>query len=296
MDMIINKTTLKIKRYGLLPFSILIIFLMGLATGCQREPVVEVELPYTEEVYNLEFVNGKLHGTLTLPLEGEDFPVALIIAGSGPTDRDGNNPSSGKNNSLKMIAEELSKEGIASFRYDKRGIGESSSLAKKEEDLIFEDYIADAVSWVGKLREDPRFKEIIVIGHSEGALIGAAAVNNVDVDGFISLSGMGHSASDTLLRQIREQSEDVYELCLPMVGELLDGNLVPDIPEGLYVLFRPSIQPYLISWFKYNPVAEIESINCPLLILQGDRDLQITVEDGELLHKGIQIYPLAASL
>jgi len=240
---------------------------------------------YIEEEYNLDVKGGEIKGTIMIPKSGNKSTVALIIAGSGPTDRNGNNPSAGNNNSLKMIGEALAKDGIYSVRYDKRGIGESASLVKREEDLIFEDYIDDVVSWIEKLKQDSRFDKIVVIGHSEGALIGAAAVARTDVEGFVSVAGMGYPAYDTLARQLKAQSEKVYELCVPILEELKKGNKVDNVPEGLYSLFRPSVQPYMISWFKYDPKDEISKVEEPILIIQGDNDLQITVEDANILHR-----------
>ncbi len=274
----------------------LFIVILGLAfiillSGCAKDDSLiedNINSDYIEEEYNLEVEGGEIRGTIMIPQNGNKSTVALIIAGSGPTDRNGNNPSAGNNNSLKMIGEALAKEGIYSVRYDKRGIGESASLVEREEDLIFEDYINDVVKWIEKLKQDGRFDKIIVIGHSEGALIGAAAVARADVDGFVSVAGMGYPAYDTLARQLKVQSEKVYNLCVPILEELKKGNRVDDVPEGLYSLFRPSVQPYLISWFKYDPAKEISKVDEPVLIIQGDNDIQITVEDAKILHKSNQ--------
>lgn len=266
-----------------LTFTLLLILVM---TGCSENN--DNNLVYTEEEYNMEVIEGNIYGTLMIPKDMDSSTVALIIAGSGPTDRDGNNPASGENNSLKMIAEVLASEGISSVRYDKRGIGESEGLVENEEDLLFEDYINDVIEWVYNLRKDERFDKLVIIGHSEGALIGASASQQADVDGFVSLAGMGYSAYETLSRQLKGQSEEVYELCVPIMDELMAGNLVDDVPEGLYSLFRPSVQPYMISWFKYDPLEEMAKIDKPVLILQGDRDIQVTVEDAELLYEANQ--------
>nr|WP_246566160.1 alpha/beta fold hydrolase [Tissierella simiarum] len=185
-----------------------------------------------------------------------------------------------------MISESLAEEGITSVRYDKRGIGASKGLVEKEEDLIFEDYISDAISWVNRLREDKRFNKVIIIGHSEGALIGATAAYESNVDGFVSIAGMGYSAYDTLKRQLEDQPGDIYNRSIPLLEELNKGNLIKNPPEDLYSIFRPSVQPYIISWFKYDPVEEISNIKVPILILQGDNDIQIGVEDSEILHSG----------
>ena len=268
---------------------IILILVLLLLVGCskgEKEDGLDAKLYYIEEDYNLKVDEGEIHGTLMMPKDAESSTVALIIAGSGPTDRNGNNPSAGENNSLKMMAEALAKEGISSVRFDKRGIGASAYLVEREEDLIFEDYVNDVVGWIEKLREDNRFEKLVVIGHSEGALIGAAAVKKADVDGFVSVAGAGYSAYETLERQLKAQSEEVFQLCKPIMDELMEGNLVENVPEGLYSLFRPSVQPYLISWFKYDPVEEISKIEKPVLIIQGDNDIQITVEDANRLHEG----------
>lgn len=274
------------KRRNIIMLALASIFVLAGCTKVEKQSEDNESIYYIEEEYNLEVDKDKIHGSLMIPKDKEGSTVALIIAGSGPTDRDGNNPGAGENNSLKMIAEALAKEGISSVRFDKRGIGESAYLVEKEEDLVFEDYVNDVVGWIKKLKEDNRFKKIVVIGHSEGALIGAAAANKSDVDGYVSVAGAGFTAYETLERQLRAQSEDVFQLCKPIMDELMAGNLVEDVPEGLYSLFRPSVQPYLISWFKYDPVEEISKVDEPVLIIQGDNDIQITVEDANRLYEG----------
>ena len=121
----------------------------------------------SETIAHLETQTGTLEGSLIVPDMKNTVPVALIIAGSGPTDRNGNNPAM-TNNFLKMLAEALSEKGIASLRYDKRGIGKSQKAGMKEENLRFEDYISDAEGWVQFLKNDKRFGDVIIIGHSEG--------------------------------------------------------------------------------------------------------------------------------
>lgn len=239
---------------------------------------------YKELKYNLEVDGGTIYGTLTMPKGDDLYPIAIIHAGSGPTDRDGNSNIAGENNSLKMLAEALGEANIASVRYDKRGIAASMDLIEKEEELIFEDYIKDVNLWVEKLRADSRFNEIFIIGHSEGALIGGQAAAESKVDGFISLAGAGYNAYDTIKRQLSNQPKEVTEITTPILEEINKGNHVVDVPKGFYALFRPSVQPYLISWFKYDPVQVYKSIEAPILIIQGDNDLQVTVEDARALN------------
>ncbi|WP_422486996.1 alpha/beta hydrolase [Gudongella sp. DL1XJH-153] len=247
-----------------------------LITGCSSEG-------QEGEEYDLAVPEGEIKGTLLLP-EGEGpYKVAIIHQGSGPTDRDGNSTIAGDNNSLKMVAEKLAEEGIASVRYDKRGIAESMPLIESEEDLVFEDYVNDMIMWIDKVEADDRFDEIYLIGHSEGALISAAAAMEREVEGFISLAGVGERASDTLRRQLSTQPDEITELIEPIMIELENGRLVEDVPEILQSLFRNSIQPYMISWFQYDPVEVYNRIDSPILVIQGDNDVQVTVDDAMIL-------------
>ncbi|MEN2401883.1 alpha/beta hydrolase [Flavobacterium sp. MC2016-06] len=241
------------------------------------------ELTYKESPIILKINTDQLFGTLTTPDLIKKYPVALIIAGSGPTDRNGNNPMM-KNNSLKMLAEALAKNGIASLRFDKRGIAESKASAITESSLVFENYTEDAKSWINLLKQDKRFSKVIIIGHSEGSLIGMIAAAKADK--FISIAGAGDSADKILKTQIGAKSmKQLDDMTFPIIDSLKNGNTVKKVDPMLNSLFRPSVQPYLISWFKYNPQTEIKKLTIPILILQGNNDLQVTVQDAENLAK-----------
>ena len=237
---------------------------------------------FAQDTISIETNTGSLFGSLLIPEFDEPVSLALIIAGSGPTDRDGNNPMM-KNNSLKMLAEGLHQQGIASLRYDKRGIGQSVSAAVSEQDLRFEDFVNDARAWIHRLAEDQRFGDIIVIGHSEGSLIGIIASKTPEVSKFISIAGVGFPADQVLRKQLSAQQPVVLEKSAPILDELVAGNLVDSIPPWLNSLFRPNIQPYLISWFNYDPAKEITKLEIPVLLLQGTTDIQVTVDDAQNL-------------
>jgi pimeloyl-ACP methyl ester carboxylesterase len=147
----------------------------------------------TSEPVVLDTPGGKLHGTLLVPAAGRaPYPVVLIIAGSGPTDRSGNSPLlPGANNSLRYLAEGLAAKGVASLRFDKRGVAESVTAAKSESDLRFDTYIEDAVLWGQRLRADRRFSSLVVAGHSEGSLIGAVAAQRLGAK-LLMVEGMNH--------------------------------------------------------------------------------------------------------
>lgn len=235
---------------------------------------------YLETNISLATKSGNLFGTLTTPSFGNKFPIVLIIAGSGPTDRDGNNPIM-KNNSLKFLAYGLAKQGIASLRYDKRGIGESKTAAKSEADLRFDDFVNDAIDWVGFLKQEKNYSSVWVAGHSEGSLIGMMAA--AKADGFISIAGVGQSADNVLKDQLRVQPQSVQDVTFSIIDSLKLEMPVKKVSPFLHSLFRPSVQPYLISWFKKDPQTEIKKLRIPILIVQGTNDIQVAVGEANLL-------------
>ena len=235
-----------------------------------------------EEEITLKTKTGDIKGSLLVPSNSEKASVVLIISGSGPTDRNGNNPNM-TNNSLMMLANELKKNGIASLRFDKRGIGESTSSGMQESDLRFENYVNDVKGWVDLLKESNKFSEIIVLGHSEGSLIGMIASQKAEVEKFISVAGAGNSAGDIIREQLKAQPAFVLNQSLPIIEKLENGEREENVPQMLYALFRPSVQPYMISWFKYDPQIEIAKLNKPVLIVQGTTDIQVSVLDADKL-------------
>lgn len=228
----------------------------------------------------LHTATGEIYGTLTTPQAVDQIPVALIIAGSGPTDRNGNGPMM-QNNSLKFLAKALAEHGIASLRYDKRAIGASKDALKDEADLRFEDYVEDAKAWIDLLKQDKRFTQIIIIGHSEGSLIGMLAAGRANK--FVSLAGAGQPADEILKVQLSAQTQDIQDMTFPIIDSLKMGHIVENVNPMLYTLFRPSVQPYLISWFRYDPQVEIGKLTIPVLIVQGTTDIQVSADDARRL-------------
>jgi pimeloyl-ACP methyl ester carboxylesterase len=236
-----------------------------------------------EQGVELQTTTGTLHGTLDLPSGTAAFPVVVIIAGSGPTDRDGNQPSI-KNDSLKHLSHALAAKGIATLRYDKRGVGQSAAAAQKEEDLRFETYVDDVVQWVALLRHDSRFSGIGLVGHSEGSLIAMVAARQAKIDTLISLAGSGRAAPKLIREQLGNKLPPGLKARSDYIlDELVAGRTVADVPNELASLFRPTVQPYMISWFKYDPVRELAALKIPVLIVQGTTDLQVTVDDAKRL-------------
>ncbi|MGG4264754.1 alpha/beta hydrolase family protein [Peribacillus simplex] len=247
----------------------------------------EVAEKESGEVVQANLKKGTINGLLEIPKNKGPFPVMIIIAGSGPTDKDGNTIASpGKNNSLKMLAESLAEKGIASIRYDKRGIGENMKLAGKEEDLRFEQYIDDAAAWVQFAKKDGRFSKIGIIGHSEGSLIGMAAAKKTETDIFISLAGAGEPIDKVLVKQLEEQlSPALLTESKDILTNLKQGKQVETVNADLYSIFRPSVQPYMISWIQYNPIELVKELKIPVLIVNGNRDIQVPATNAKALHK-----------
>jgi pimeloyl-ACP methyl ester carboxylesterase len=237
-----------------------------------------------DENFVLHTQTGDIFGTLTIPKISEKMPVVLLIAGSGPTDRNCNQPQM-QTNAFKMLADSLLNYDIATLRFDKRGIAESVKAGAKEETLRFEHYINDVQAFIDNLAEDKRFSQIIVVGHSEGALIGlVAAENNPKVAKYISISGTALSADEIIKEQISAQPQSVKDLVFPILDSLKIGKTVANVPPMLYSLFRPSVQPYMISWIKYNPIEEIAKLSIPILIIQGTTDIQVSEYQSSLLR------------
>lgn len=229
-------------------------------------------------------MNG-LHGTLTAPSGDNQVPAVLILAGSGPVDRDGNINGS-KGDKLKMLAHALAAQGVISLRIDKRGIGTSRTTVVREVDLRFQTYVDDAKVWLAFLRAEPRVSRVIILGHSEGALIGTLVAKEAGPSGLILLAGAGNAAPVLLGRQLAAAGlpPDLQETSRRIADSLTEGKPVADIPAALMALYRPSVQPYLMSWFPLDPASELAKVTCPVLIVQGTTDLQVTVEEAQRLH------------
>jgi len=232
----------------------------------------------------LDTGTGELFGSLLLPKSETPVPVVLIISGSGPTDRDGNNPDGGRNDSLKRLAWVLAKHNIASVRYDKRGVAASLAATPDERNLTLQAYVSDAEAWGRKLKADPRFGQLILLGHSEGALVASLAAPKVDAAAVISLSGSARPVDQVLRQQLSNRLPPPLMLrSNQLLDSLKAGKTDDNVPPPLQVIFRPSVQPYLISLFREDPAAAFARLKMPALIIQGSHDIQVGVEDARLL-------------
>lgn len=251
---------------------------------------------FTNEEVEVEASNAKIKGTLTWSGDASNpQTLVILIAGSGPTDRDGNNAQM-TNNSLKMLGEELTNNGFACLRYDKRG----TAASKLPDDfnpkkMSFEFFIEDANSWVNLFAADERFDKIVLAGHSQGSLIALCVANkNENVDAVISLAGAGRPIQEVLKKQLAATlSIEMQGLVNAKLDTLAKGDTLKDAPQMLHSIMHPSIQPFLSSWMKYDPCKQIATLSVPVLLVNGTTDIQVGVEEMELLAKA---YPAAKAI
>lgn len=229
-------------------------------------------------------INTLLNGTLYRPIkQSKKTNLVILIAGSGPTDRDGNQKMM-INNSLKFLAEAVANNGIAVYSYDKRIFAQMAAGKLDEASLSFDAFIDDAKSVIDYFKNPKKYHTITIAGHSEGALIGMVAANG-NADAYISIAGAGRPIDEVLLEQIVKQAPFLKEEVEKDLTTLKSGNTFELKNQMLASLFRASVQPYMISWIKYNPQNEIKKLHIPTLLINGDKDIQVSVNDVQLLHQ-----------
>lgn len=238
----------------------------------------------TEAPISVSVDGAALHGTLATP-DGGARAVALILPGSGPTDRDGNQPPLVAS-TYRLLAEGLAAEGIATVRIDKRGVGESAAAGGSEADLRFGQNAIDARAWIDAALTATGQSCVWLAGHSEGALVALATVadNDAGVCGLVLLSGAGRPAGDLLREQLAALPEPLKTQAYDALSQLEAGRTVAEPPAALMALFRPSVQPYMISWLALDPAALLAAYDGPVLIGQGTTDIQVVMTDAEALH------------
>lgn len=228
-----------------------------------------------------------LSGTLR-KADGKQIAVALIIPGSGPTDRDGNNPLVGNSETYRLLAAGLAKQGISSVRIDKRGMFGSRSAVPDPNAVTIPDYVNDTASWIAAIRAQTGAPCVWVIGHSEGGLVALASASQVeDICGLVLLATGGRPFGEVISGQLRGNPANaaLVEPAVRAINELTAGRRVAHeaLPGPLIQLFHPSVQGYLISAMSLDPAELIAETTLPLLIVQGGKDLQVPVADGERL-------------
>lgn len=245
--------------------------------SCLTATGLAQENKFTSTEINLD---PYVKGTLVTPAT-EKVPLVIMLQGSGPTDRDGNQ-SFFKNDAMKKLALALAEKGIASYRYDKR-IMQSQQLGIKEADMRFEDFITDAENVLEHFEEDEKFSKLIVLGHSQGSLVGMVAARD-RADAFISIAGVAQPIDSILIEQIANQLPGLKENVRQAFKEMRDKGSTSSYNPVLESIFRPSVQPFILSWMKYDPLEEISKLEIPVLIINGSNDLQVDETEAEALR------------
>ena len=215
---------------------------------------------------------GAIDAVLTVPSDVERPPVALLIAGSGTTDHDGNGPQI-KPATLKKLSEQLAARKIATLRYDKRGAGGWKPEFGRPEDFRFRDYVDDAVALVNYLR-DGKFSKVILVGHSEGGLVAILTARRVPVDRLVLLATAARRQGDLLKAQLEKTlAPEMFQPIAKAIDDIMAGQIVDPPPAGLSI--PPPMQPGIASAFIEDPIVPLKLIEVPTLIAAGGRDRQL---------------------
>jgi len=216
---------------------------------------------------------GAIDAWLSTPSGADQPPVALLIAGSGSTDHDGNGPQV-KPATLKKLSDALVARGIATLRYDKRGAGGWREEFGKPEDFRFKDYVDDAAALVAHLRAGGKFSKVVVIGHSEGGLVGILTARRIPVDKLVLLAVAARKQGDLLKAQLQKKlPPDRFAGAAKAIDAIMAGEIVDPMPPGLAI--PPSLQPGIASAFTEDPIPPLQKIEEPILIVAGDKDSQL---------------------
>ena len=230
-------------------------------------------------------ISDYVEGTLLSP-NSKTNTLAIIIPGSGPTDRDGNQ-NFAKNNSLKFLAQDLSNNGIATFRYDKRALTmlKRGANEKKIKQVRFDDFVSDAQKVVSYFSIRKRYDKIYIIGYDQGSLVGMLAATE-NVHGLISIAGQAKAIDQIILEQIGMMgANDLVESAKKTFEIMKTGKVDKNFNPGLANIFNLDVQPFIMNWISYSPTEELAKLNIPTLIINGTNDIQVSTTEAELLKK-----------
>lgn len=251
-----------------------------------------------------------MYGTLTSPERAGPFPAVVLVAGSGPTDRDWNSPLlPGRNGSGRLLSELLAEAGVASLRYDKRASGPyvAENLPALIGKMSMQSHLDELVAAVGVLagQEGVDATRIVGLGNSEGCLHVlhyAAGSHAVPLVGLVLAAPPGRAVGDLLLSQLGAQlrqvpgGDELYSLVESAADRYVAGQPMdpdPGLPEGIRMVLAsfetPANLPFARELWSENAVAILPSVHIPTLVVIGNKDLQVDARvDGERLQAAAQ--------
>ncbi len=227
-------------------------------------------------------VNKYTEGSLVTPYSDQEVPLLIFVMDAGAINRDGNDRMS-KNDTFKKLSYELAKKGIASYSYDKR-LFKMDGLGIMEHEISIDHFIEDAKSVISYFKKNKNYTKIIILGHGQGSLIGMLAAKN-NADGFISIAGNGQSIDQVIVEQISKQAPGLDKSASIAFKQLRENGRATSYEPALESIFRYDLQPFMKSWVKYDPSQEISKLEMPILILHGDKDIQVEVAQAEKLKE-----------
>jgi hypothetical protein len=236
----------------------------------------------TERAFTFTSDSLELSGTLTLPDGVERPPITVIVAGSGPTDRNGNQGARLRTNTYALLAWGLAQQGVASVRYDKRVLPATKGSISLP-DLTFDDFVADVEAAANAVRAE--FPRVFVLGHSEGGSLAIrSASRGLAVDGLVLVATPGRGMTDILHEQLSRQLDTATLVQFDSaLARFLRGEEPGDLPPALRALVLPVNRRFMQGWASLDPLRELGSVRAPVLIVQGDKDIQVRVRDAQAL-------------
>ena len=252
--------------------------MLGFTLAALAAVTVEVTVPGPK---------GDLAGTFVDA--GKGSPIVLLIPGSGPTDRDGNNPLGVKAAPYRLLAEALAAKGVSTVRADKRGMFGSKAAIVDANAVSIADYASDAHQWVDALRKRTGAKCVWLLGHSEGAIVALAAGQQPQgLCGLILVAGPGRKLGAILREQLRANPANAPLLPQAMAAlDSLEADKTVDttaMPAPLMPLFNAKVQPFLIDLLSQDPAKLAAATRLPMLIVRGGKDIQVAAADLDALH------------
>jgi uncharacterized protein len=237
-----------------------------------------------EEAFEETRESVTLRGDLWLPTNRVGkVPVVLFIAGSGPTDRDCNSSLGLRTDAYRLVAEALAERGIASLRYDKRGVGQSGTKFDPAT-TVLDDFAADALAIAARLRADPRFSTLALLGHSEGGLLALMIAERAAPDVLLLVATPGRPLAVVLREQLARRLDPRAMVDVDRLLAAVRRGAPPDpIPPPLAPLFAPAVRAFLRSALDLDPLPLLRAAKARVTIVQGAFDAQVMRIDARRL-------------